>query len=229
MGLRWDATGALSPAPPLPPAGDLPPSGHQAGRCGAGDGPAPGPVQRRGAAADLRLLRPAHHRRLVTVGVHPGHRRRGRRQVPDGRGVPGRCRRGRHGRHRGNLRDGLHVASAGGAWMAVVYGFAGYRWRTGTPEFAPILPTRGQPRPLPAAAPRVGPRGRHRGAPGHVRAQERRAADRLPLRPGVHCRCRCPSRLPRPIPHAGRGSPGRHSGDGHDRTVRGGRPDAASA
>ena len=42
----------------------------------------------------------------------------------------------------GNLRDGLHVASAGGAWMAVVYGFAGYRWRTGTPEFAPILPTR---------------------------------------------------------------------------------------
>jgi alpha,alpha-trehalose phosphorylase len=42
----------------------------------------------------------------------------------------------------GNLRDGLHVASAGGAWMAVVYGFAGYRWRSGTPEFAPILPTR---------------------------------------------------------------------------------------
>ena len=29
----------------------------------------------------------------------------------------------------GNLRDGVHVASAGGTWMALVYGFAGYRWR----------------------------------------------------------------------------------------------------
>jgi alpha,alpha-trehalose phosphorylase len=42
----------------------------------------------------------------------------------------------------GNLRDGMHIASAGGAWMAVVYGFAGYRWRTRGPEFSPILPTR---------------------------------------------------------------------------------------
>jgi alpha,alpha-trehalose phosphorylase len=42
----------------------------------------------------------------------------------------------------GNLRDGVHVASAGGTWMAVVYGFAGYRWRGGIPEFSPTLPTR---------------------------------------------------------------------------------------
>jgi alpha,alpha-trehalose phosphorylase len=42
----------------------------------------------------------------------------------------------------GNLRDGVHVASAGGTWMAVVYGFAGYRWREGGPAFSPILPTR---------------------------------------------------------------------------------------
>jgi alpha,alpha-trehalose phosphorylase len=42
----------------------------------------------------------------------------------------------------GNLRDGVHVASAAGAWMAVVYGLAGYRWRSGGPEFSPILPTR---------------------------------------------------------------------------------------
>jgi alpha,alpha-trehalose phosphorylase len=41
-----------------------------------------------------------------------------------------------------NLLDGLHLASAGGTWMAVVYGFAGYRWRTR--EFAPMLPTRSQ-------------------------------------------------------------------------------------
>jgi alpha,alpha-trehalose phosphorylase len=42
----------------------------------------------------------------------------------------------------GNLRDGLHVASAAGTWMAFVYGFGGYRWRSSEPEFSPILPTR---------------------------------------------------------------------------------------
>jgi alpha,alpha-trehalose phosphorylase len=42
----------------------------------------------------------------------------------------------------GNLRDGLHLASAGGTWMAVAHGFAGYRWRAGRIEFTPILPTR---------------------------------------------------------------------------------------
>jgi len=42
----------------------------------------------------------------------------------------------------GNLRDGLHVASAAGTWMAVVYGFGGYRWRSHEPEFSPVLPTR---------------------------------------------------------------------------------------
>ena len=42
----------------------------------------------------------------------------------------------------GNLGDGVHVASAAGAWMALVYGFARYRWRTPEPEFSPILPTR---------------------------------------------------------------------------------------
>jgi alpha,alpha-trehalose phosphorylase len=40
----------------------------------------------------------------------------------------------------GNLRDGVHVASAGGTWMALVYGFAGFRWRGS--RFAPMLPTR---------------------------------------------------------------------------------------
>jgi alpha,alpha-trehalose phosphorylase len=42
----------------------------------------------------------------------------------------------------GNLRDGVHVASAGGVWAAVVYGFAGYRWRGRIPEFSPILARR---------------------------------------------------------------------------------------
>jgi alpha,alpha-trehalose phosphorylase len=42
----------------------------------------------------------------------------------------------------GNLRDGLHVASSGGVWMATVYGFAGYRWRARMPEFSPVLAKR---------------------------------------------------------------------------------------
>ncbi|MET8151297.1 HAD family hydrolase [Actinoplanes sp. NPDC049668] len=42
----------------------------------------------------------------------------------------------------GNLRDGVHVASAGGTWMALVYAFAGYRWRGRHPQFSPMLPTR---------------------------------------------------------------------------------------
>nr|BFE76172.1 hypothetical protein GCM10020092_094730 [Actinoplanes digitatis] len=42
----------------------------------------------------------------------------------------------------GNLRDGVHVASAGGTWMALVYAFAGYRWRGQRPQFSPMLPTR---------------------------------------------------------------------------------------
>jgi alpha,alpha-trehalose phosphorylase len=44
----------------------------------------------------------------------------------------------------GNLRDGLHVASAGGTWLALVGGFGGYRWRGGSPAFRPKLPTRAQ-------------------------------------------------------------------------------------
>ena len=42
----------------------------------------------------------------------------------------------------GNVRDGVHAASAGGVWLAIVYGFAGYRSRSGVPEFSPVLPSR---------------------------------------------------------------------------------------
>jgi alpha,alpha-trehalose phosphorylase len=42
----------------------------------------------------------------------------------------------------GNVRDGVHVASAGGSWMSVVMGFGGYRWRSGDISFRPMLPTR---------------------------------------------------------------------------------------
>jgi alpha,alpha-trehalose phosphorylase len=42
----------------------------------------------------------------------------------------------------GNLRDGVHVASAGGTWMAVVFGFAGLRDRGEHLSFRPMLPAR---------------------------------------------------------------------------------------
>ncbi|MDY7102052.1 MAG: HAD-IA family hydrolase [Actinomycetota bacterium] len=42
-----------------------------------------------------------------------------------------------------NVRDGVHVASAGGTWMSLVYGFAGLRDADGgTVSFQPALPER---------------------------------------------------------------------------------------
>lgn len=41
-----------------------------------------------------------------------------------------------------NTRDGLHIASLAGTWMALVAGFGGMRQRHGTVEFAPRLPER---------------------------------------------------------------------------------------
>ena len=40
----------------------------------------------------------------------------------------------------GNTADGVHVASAGGVWMAVIYGFGGLRDSDGTLAFDPRLP-----------------------------------------------------------------------------------------
>jgi len=40
----------------------------------------------------------------------------------------------------GNVRDGLHVASLAGTWIAVVHGFAGLRDRGGELRFQPHLP-----------------------------------------------------------------------------------------
>jgi alpha,alpha-trehalose phosphorylase len=40
----------------------------------------------------------------------------------------------------GNVSDGVHVASAGGAWMALVYGFGGLRDHRGALSFDPHLP-----------------------------------------------------------------------------------------
>lgn len=42
--------------------------------------------------------------------------------------------------NQGNTRDGIHIASAGGTWQVVVFGFAGFRIRHGVPTFDPRLP-----------------------------------------------------------------------------------------
>jgi alpha,alpha-trehalose phosphorylase len=39
-----------------------------------------------------------------------------------------------------NTRDGVHIASLAGAWLALVGGFGGLRHRDGTVSFAPRLP-----------------------------------------------------------------------------------------
>jgi kojibiose phosphorylase len=45
---------------------------------------------------------------------------------------------------RGNADDGIHAASAGGLWQAVVFGFAGLIVRDGRPSIDPRLPAHWQ-------------------------------------------------------------------------------------
>ncbi|HUX42051.1 MAG TPA: glycosyl hydrolase family 65 protein [Rectinemataceae bacterium] len=40
----------------------------------------------------------------------------------------------------GNAKDGIHAANMGGAWLALVFGFGGFRPERGLPSFAPVLP-----------------------------------------------------------------------------------------
>ena len=42
----------------------------------------------------------------------------------------------------GNVKDGCHIASMGGTWMVLVYGFAGMRDYDGRLSFDPRLPQR---------------------------------------------------------------------------------------
>ena len=142
----WDfeqhAAGQVPAAAALPPAGHLSPPGAQAGRRRAGDVVAQRPVLTGGAQAQLRLLRPDHHRRLVAVGMRGGCGRRPDRLW--------RCRRDYFREAlfvdladlHGNTRDGVHVASCGGVWGTIAFGFAGM-YETGTAmSFDPKLPDR---------------------------------------------------------------------------------------
>ena len=101
----------------------------------------------------------------------------------------------------GNLRDGVHVASAGGVWMAVAYGFAGYRWRARFPEFSPRLARRCRHLRVPLLLRGLAARSRYRGAPGHVPRAQRRPGDRASLRAAVHRLCGIAGVVPRPVPH----------------------------
>ena len=40
----------------------------------------------------------------------------------------------------GNTADGVHMATAGGVWQALVSGFGGLTWRGGLPHLSPNLP-----------------------------------------------------------------------------------------
>jgi kojibiose phosphorylase len=42
---------------------------------------------------------------------------------------------------RGNANDGIHAASAGGLWQAIVFGFAGLRLTPAGPELRPRFPS----------------------------------------------------------------------------------------
>ena len=61
----------------------------------------------------------------------------------------------------GNTADGIHIASCGGTWLALVAGFGGLRDADGEVRFSPRLPARVGAPVLPRAGPRPADRGRH--------------------------------------------------------------------
>ena len=124
VAVRDDARVRLPAAAALSPAGHLPPPGAQAvghrARAGA-------PLERvhdRREEAQLRLLRPADHGRLVTVPAHP--ERRGRRARVRRRGLPLLHADGAHGPRR-HQRQRLARRPRGGDGGLV--GVAGLRVR----------------------------------------------------------------------------------------------------
>ena len=141
----WDLSadpGRAAPAAAaLPPAGDLPLPGAQAGRRRARPVPAGRPVHRWRRSAPTSS----------TTTRSPPATRRCRRSCsrsspPRSATTRSRCDYFHQALYvdlanlHGNTVDGLHVASAGGVWARLVFGFGGMRDHDGGLSFDPRLP-----------------------------------------------------------------------------------------
>ncbi len=69
-----------------------------------------------------------------------------------------------------NTRDGIHIASLAGTWIAAVGGFGGMRDHDGELSFAPRLPENADTAGLPPRLPRTAPDGRGHPATGALPA-----------------------------------------------------------
>ena len=85
-----------------------------------------------------------------------------------------------------NTRDGMHMASLAGAWIALIQGFGGMRQTPDGLTFAPRLPERLFPPQVPHALPGPAAAGHRDPARGHLRAGGRRPADHPALRGQGH-------------------------------------------
>ena len=96
-----------------------------------------------------------------------------------------------------NTRDGLHIASLAGTWIALVAGFGGMRDHGGGLSFAPRLPPALTRLAFRLCFRERAAAGRRHPRRGDLHGRLRRAAGALPPRRGVHGRQR---RDTRPIP-----------------------------
>ena len=84
-----------------------------------------------------------------------------------------------------NTRDGVHLASLAGAWIAAVAGFGGMRDHGGSLELRAAAPAAPRPAGLPARVQRAPDQGRGRARRGPLHAARRRPArDQPPRRRG---------------------------------------------
>ena len=141
----WDleqhAAGEAAAAAALPPAGDLPVPGAQAGRRRAGAVPAGRPVHAPSRSAPTSSTTTRSPR--ATRRCRPSCSRSSR---PRSATTTSRCATSCSALFvdladlHDNTADGVHVASTGGVWSALVYGFGGFRDHGGQFSLDPRLP-----------------------------------------------------------------------------------------
>ena len=120
LGLRRTPARAVPAAAALPVLRPVPQAGGQAGRPGARDALARRRVHRRAEGAELRLLRGAHGARLLAVRLHPGGiaAEVGHLDLAYDYLAEAALMDLRDLEH--NTRDGVHIASLAGTWIALV-------------------------------------------------------------------------------------------------------------